>query len=60
MREAVQVVAISQAQVLPMLAGGVLLSLGVAAGEYFVFVAVLAVLPLAVLDAWVMLVEILR
>lgn len=59
-REAVQVVAISQAQVLPMLIGGVLLMSGVAAGEYRVFLAIIAVLPLAVLNAWVMLVEILR
>lgn len=59
-REAVQVIAISQAQALPMLTGGVLLLSGVAAGEYLVFVAVIAVLPLAVLDAWVMPVEILR
>lgn len=58
--EAVEVIAVSQAQVLPLLVGGVLLGCSVAAGEYVVFAAIIAVLPLAVLEAWVLLVEILR
>lgn len=58
--EAVQVTAMSQAQVLPLLVGGALLRCGVAASEYVVFAAIIGVLPLAVLEAWVLLVEILR
>lgn len=59
-REAVQVVLSGQAQILPLLVGGVLLWCGAGAGEYVVFAGVIIVLPLAVLEAWVLLVEILR
>jgi modulator of FtsH protease len=58
--EPLQVIVLGQAQTLPVLIGAALVTAGAPAGEYVVFAGILAIFPLAVLDAWVLLIEILR
>jgi hypothetical protein len=53
-------VVLSQGQTLPLAVGGVLMTLGDAAGLYWMVPAVIFVVFAGVLNAWVLLVEILR
>jgi modulator of FtsH protease len=52
--------AMGQVQVVPYLVGGVVLALGSAAGLYWLAAGAVMVFVLAVVNAWVLLVEILR
>lgn len=59
-RERVFSIALAQAKVLPLTLGGVLLTLGHPAGVYCIAAALVIALVASVLDAWILLVEILR
>jgi modulator of FtsH protease len=52
--------AMGQVQIAPYLVGGVVLALGSAAGLYWLAAGAVMVFVLAVVNAWVLLVEILR
>ena len=56
----IQRIVLAQATVLPLLVGGVSLMLRVGGGLYWLVPGVLLCLLVAVVDAWVLLVEILR
>lgn len=58
--EAVTETALGQIQVLPFIAGGILLTAGDASGFYWVAGGVMAVFVFSVFNGWVLLVEILR
>jgi hypothetical protein len=59
-REALSTVVLGQLQSLPLAAGGALVALAVPGGSYVVFGALLALFAFAMLEAWVLLIEILR
>ena len=58
--EAVRVVVLGQLQTLPLAVGGALVALAAPGGVYVVFAGILTLFALAMLDAWVLLIEILR
>lgn len=58
--EALRVVVLGQLQTLPLAVGGALVALDASAGIYVVFSGLLVLFALAMLDAWVLMIEILR
>ncbi|HEY0119498.1 MAG TPA: hypothetical protein VGC04_12025 [Cellulomonas sp.] len=60
LQEAVRVIVQGQLHALPVVVGGVLVAAGVHGGLFVVFGGIVAIFALTMLDAWVLLVEILR
>jgi hypothetical protein len=58
-REAYEV-AIDQSSVLPFIVGGIMLSVGNIDGMYWIAAGIIAAFILSMLNAWVLLIEVLR
>ncbi len=58
--EALQVVLLGQLQTLPLVVGGALVAAGIAAGPFVLLGGIVAIFAFTMLEAWVLLIEILR